>query len=214
MARSIFPPRSAALLALVALGACAAPPDVPPILSLDGRACATGPELVTAHPVPLDGGKETKVAVSTDADIACMQSADGTRSSYVAFSLPTSPGRYLVTVKSMPVGQTLFSPRILLLDGLGHPVRELSRDVFMFHGATLYAGVQATPDERYLVVASDPPTVGQQVSQLAGSTQVNGYPVPGGGSFIMHTGSEAIKTLILSHNGNLSVTAQPMPRVN
>ena len=212
MARSIFPVRPMALLALAVLSGCAAPPAVPPVLSLDGRPCATGPELITAHPVPLDGGKETKVAVTTD--IACMQAADGTRSSYVAFSLPTSPGRYLVTVKSVPMGQTLFTPRILLLDGLGKPVREVSHDVFMFHGDILYAGIQATPDERYLVVASDSSSIGQQVSQLAGSTQTNTYPVPGGGIFFMTTGSEATKMLTLAHNGSLIVSAGPLPKVN
>ncbi len=209
-----FPGRGAALAALLLLllAACGGP-KVAPLVSLDGRACATGPELITAYPVALDAGKETKVAIVA-ADLRCIQAADGTRSSYVAFSLPISPARYLVTVRSEPLDQTLFSPRILLLDGLGNPVRELPRSVFMFHGKTLYAGVQADPGERYLVVASDPASIGEQVSQLKASVQDTYVSFANGGYGEWHMGAEKTSVLVFAHNGSISVTAQPMPKVN
>jgi hypothetical protein len=202
--------RGLAALLPALLAACASP-AVPPILTLDGRPCAARPDLAAAHAVPLDA--RNPVELDLDADAACLEPGGGGRSAYVAFSLPTSERPYLLTVTSAARGDTLFAPRLILLDAEGAVLREVPRDDFMFHGTSLYAGLRAAPAERYLVVASDASLVGQHVSHIVGQSRAIPVPVGIGAVAIINNGSEKQQVITYAHNGRVTVTAQPMPIV-
>jgi len=118
---------------------------------------------------------------------------------------------YLLTVRSIPVGGTLFSPRIKLLDADGEVTRELGRDQFRAHGPTLYAGLRAQPTDRTLVVASDPTPIGETSSQIAEG--VNASVVAAGGAFfVVRSGVESNTTYTMAFNGRVEVRAQPWPQ--
>ena len=202
--------RAAVGLGAAALAACAAAPALPPILSLDGHPCAERPDLVGAEDLPLDAGHPVKRAF--DADAACLETAGSGKSVYAVFRLPQSGEPYLLSVTSAPVGETLFSPRLVLLDGQGEILRRVPRDDFMFHGTSLYAGLRAAPAERYLVVASDPASIGQQVSHIVGDSRMIPVPVGIGAVAMIHSGSETQQFFTYAHNGSVTIVAQPMPK--
>jgi hypothetical protein len=108
----------------------------------------------------------------------------------------------------------MFSPRVLLLDGAGAVLREVPRDAFMFHGPNLYLGLRARPDGRYLVVASDPASVGGQETHIATQTQSSGGATTGGGYFVMNFGREKTRSFTYAHSGKLIVAAKPFPKAD
>jgi hypothetical protein len=198
------------LAPLLLLGACATPPALAPRVDIAGGACAAQPALATARPVPLKDGDKSTVELGDDA--ACLE-AGGARSAYAVFRLPDADAPYVVTVTSEPRGGTLFAPRLMVLDAAGAVRRELPRAAFMFHGMALQAGFRAQPADRYLVVASDPASVGQKASRLVASTQETMVPMGVAAYGYVHTGSEATHDLTFAHNGSVTVSAAPLPVV-
>jgi hypothetical protein len=198
------------LLGALFFSACATPPEpfVPPELSLDGYACAARPELAGAPLVPFEAGKNVTADIGVG---ACLEPKGSARSSYVVFQLPEVAEPYLVRVTSMPLGETILSPRLLLLDVDGNLLRERARETFLFQGAALYTSLRAHPEERYLVIASDPATVGQEMTHISGSVQQN-IASAGLVTFIYYTGNDQKRALIYAHNGRVIVSAQPLPK--
>src|SRR5690348_6162294 len=82
----------------------------------------------------------------------------------------------------------------------------------VFHVSRLFP-LCRHPGERYLIVASDPDSVGQRVMQIAGSTQGTTTMV-GTGFVSIHTGSENTRHLTFAHNGTVTVALQPIPKLN
>lgn len=204
--------RLACAIALASiLASCATVAPMQPILRLDGRNCTAAPTLDADNVTPLIF--EKPLTLNLDQDARCIAAPDGKRSTYVILALSDRTEPYVIGVTSAPRGAALFSPRLLILDAAGTILRERHRDAFMFHGTTLYAGMRAYPGDRYLMIASDPASVGQQVSQIIGTTQARAVPA-GRGIFFMHSGSERGQSAVLTHNGSLTVTAQSLPRVN
>lgn len=200
----------AMLLAMTTAG-CVTTPPLRPVVRLDDRLCATAPPLVTDRVTPLLFDKE--LTVELDQEFACLEGRDGKRRSFVVLALPERPDSYILGVTSTPRGTTLLSPRMQVLDATGVVLRERPRDAFMFHGTALYAGMRAYPGDRYLLITSDPDTVGQQVSRIVGSTQANVVPV-GTGFIMVNTGSEANQGATFTHNGSLTVSARALAPVN
>lgn len=202
--------RAACLLSVLTVVGCATPAP-PAVTSLDGRQCGTTPTLEGAHIVAFN--PERTLTINLDATAACLQTADGSKSTYVVFRLPEATDSYILGVTSAPWGQALLSPRLVLLGADGKVLRERASESPTFHGSSLYAGVRARPEERYLVVMSDPRSAGQYVSQIIGSTQTT-MAGTGAAFFYIHTGSEANRVFIYAHNGMLTVTARPVPAIN
>lgn len=215
-------PAAAAVLAMgaAALAACSTVAEPPPVLNLDARICVPSLDLASAQPLPLEGTRDQGaftppgVTVPLGADAACWKPINGEKRVYVLFKLPESPAPYIISVASSPVGTALFSPDVEMLDQDGNVVREVRRDSFAFHGTALYAGLRSHLGETYLLVASDPASVGQTVSQIAETTQATRMSTGGGGGFTLHTGSETMHTLVFAHSGRLTVTAAPFPKAN
>jgi hypothetical protein len=179
--------------------------------SLAEGPCAETPDLAAARPVYLSADKP--VTVDLDRGAACLVLPDGARGICAVFALPESPTAYLVTVSSLPQGETLFSPRATILDASGATVQELQRDAFMFHGATLSVAFRTHGRERFVVVMSDPRSVGQQRPQLQAGVQATPI-VAGPVIFYSHSGWEKSQNYTYAHNGRISVSAQPIPTVN
>ncbi len=199
---------SLAFLAMMPLviTACAKPPP-PPILSLDGRQCTPLPDLVTTHPVLVN---DKDVSVTLDDKTGCLDVHAERKLAYVAFGLPVIDQPYLLSVTSIPIGEGLFFPKLTLLDATGKVLREIPSDAFLPHGAALHTGLRPHPEERYLIVSSDPATIGQTNSQLVEATQVNG--VMGGGIYVqVHTGTETTATFTHAYNGTVTVKATLVP---
>jgi hypothetical protein len=206
--------RSAFLLTALALAACATnTPPPAPIVSLESRSCAEAPDLTTATPLSLGppGVTPVPVTLTLSGDAACLQTPENLRSAYVVLQLPEAAEPYMLTVTSTPQGSTLLSPRLLLLDGQGAVLRDRRRETFLSRGTSLYTNLRAFPSDRYLVVASDPGSVGQQISQISGETKTTTVPI-GVGIMMIHSGSESTHSSIYSHNGTVTVVARPLPK--
>lgn len=191
------------------LGACAKAPP-PPTLTLAGRTCVEKPDLASATPVPLAQDKPVKVTL--DDKTPCLEAAGSVKVAYVAFSLPEATDEYMLSVTSAPVGEGRFSPRLILADKDGGKLRDIPSDMFMAHGVSLHAGLRPHPGERYLIVSSDPETIGQSNSQIMDGTRVSTASVATGGYIQIHTGFENNVTVTNAYNGTVIVSAQPIPK--
>ena len=197
------------------LSACTTGPAVEPVLALplDGRSCARDADLATARALVLATNKAVTVAV--DEKMPCLADSDGEPSVYATFSLPQAMEEFLVSVTSIPQGQTLLAPRVMMLDESGQSMREISRDTFVFHGPALYLGLRVRAGERYIVVASDPKFVGKQVSHIQSATMSNtfGAATASGAVFVnVNTGAETATDYTYAHNGSITVAATPVPK--
>ncbi len=198
---------AAALVLAAGISGCASPPE--PITNLDGRVCTPVLEFSAARPLGLDDKNE--ITVDIDQKAPCWVSKNGERSTYLLFSLPDSIDPYLLTVRSESAGQTIFAPRLLMLDGFGNVLREMPRESFQYHGASLYLGIRVHPAEKYALVASDPRVIGQAVSQVQDGTRVQTI-VSSGIAVSIHTGTETTAKYVFAVNGKVTVTAKPMPK--
>jgi len=154
---------------------------------------------------------EKAAEVTFDNNSACLD-VGANKVAYRVFGLPPAAEPSLVSVDSRPLGQGLFAPALQLLDANGKVVREIPRDAFSFHGTDIYAGFRTHPGEAYLVVASDPQSVGQQISKVMDTTAVT--TAAAGPVFIaVHTGAESIPTFTYALNGTVTVVARPIPKV-
>jgi hypothetical protein len=205
--------RFAALLLIAELAACVPPP--PPIVSLDDRACTPAPDFTLARPLSLSAGTipNNGATVVFDQNSPCWQPASGKRSAYALLTLPDSLDPFLVGVTSLLQGQTLFAPHLYMLDEGGNPLRDMPRDSFLFHGSSLYLGIRAYPNERYLLIASEADTVGTQESQIRDGTNVT-TTSSGGIYFSIHTGFETNQNYTYAVNGTVTVVASPIPKAN
>jgi hypothetical protein len=202
--------RRALLLLALLPAACETVAGPPPVFTLDDRRCHSEPRLDDAVDV---GATGDPVSINLDATAACLQNADGKRSTYVVFRLPEAAEPYILGVKSTPWGYALLPPRLTLLDAERAVSRERPHDAFMFQGSSLYTGLRARPEERYLIVASEPRMTGQNVSQIASQTHAHMVST-GAAFFVMHTGSEANRTFYYSHNGTVIITVKPLPKAD
>jgi hypothetical protein len=202
-----------ASVALALVGtACANRSGLHPTLTLADSSCASEPDLARASPVPLD--PEKPAIVTVDAAASCLQSGSSERRAYAVFALPETKEPYLISVSSSLRGHTLLSPRLAILDASGKTMRERQRDAFTFRGTSLYAGMRAYPGDRYLLVESDPDTVGQRISQINSSSQMNGTATGTGGVIFWGVGADTKQDFTYAHNGTLVVSARPFPPTN
>lgn len=199
----------AAVAALALLAGCAPPP--PPLLDISTHACSNVPDLVDALPLPLsDALHPNTVELRIDDSARCLQTAQG-KSLYGAFRLPDSTAPMMVAVRSVPVGEGLFVPHLLLLDGTGASQREIGQDSLQFRGNTLTALIRVHPDERYLVVASTPKTVGQNTSRITETTATSTSYSSNGAYFSIHTGNDVARDFVYAQGGRIIVYAATVP---
>jgi hypothetical protein len=197
-----------AVAASVGLAGCVAQ-TLPPTLTLDQRTCLNSIDFSRALPLAANGNP---VKVTVDDNTACLQTS-GMRHAFVLFRLPDSPEPTLISVSSIVTGGTLFAPHLALLDSSGTSMREIGREAFVFRGMSLNAGLRPREGERYLLVYSDPATVGQQESRIVGLTQASA--VAAGPVIVsVYSGNEMTLGHTLAHNGTIEVSLRPVPKTN
>lgn len=206
----------ALLPGLCLLTACAnhGPPPPPPMTALDpAAACAPALSLLAYPAIPVVMAKPS--IVGFDAGTACMRLADGQPTLYSVFKLPDLPEPYLITIRSLPLGQGMIIPRIMLMAENSTVLRMVEGDSFTFHGASMMTKLRSHPGEAYLVVAVDTRYVGQEVSQVMESFVQSSSTVYGkGGVFTAysHSGDSHILDYIFSYNGSIVVSVEPVPK--
>jgi len=197
--------RIAALLTVLCVGACATPPDIPPLLDISAAQCTQQPDLANAivTVATVDGDSEKPRTATLNLRSGCIDGADG-RSLYAVFAMPDG-GPFTISVSSLPQGRSVLAPRARILDAQGVEVRRLPPSSFLFRGPNLTALYRSHPGEHYLVVSSDPPSVGKPLRRLQENVQAT--TAGAGGIFVtIYTGTDIASEATWSHNGEISVS--------
>lgn len=197
-------------VAAVLAGCQATAPDLAPLVQIAPVSCSAEPDIARAHPLPFDAEKKAEPARLTIEEKSPCLDEDGTKSLYEVIALPDISYPIIVTVRSLPSTSGILAPRIVLLDKAGKRLRELDREAIHFRGTALTAMLRTRPEERYLVVASDPEVVGSDISRVQGA--VNQQMVSSGVvTFAVYTGSESTANMTYAHNGTIQVSARSIP---
>jgi hypothetical protein len=207
--------RLATLAGLGLLSACAnhGPPPPPPLTVLPPVSCVAALDLQGGLAMPVMIGKDS--AIGFDAGSNCMLLSNGQPTFYSVIRLPEMPEPYLITVRSLPIGQGMIIPRLLLMAGDNRVLRTVEGESFTFHGASMMTKLRSHPGESYLVVAIDTRYVGQTVSQVqesfvaSSSSSVIGKTVVT--SFHTDGGSNTVD-YVFSYNGTVVVSVEAMPK--
>jgi hypothetical protein len=187
------------------LAACAVTPPPAPMLSIDAQTCQAKPDLRTATSLSYKSDEETVVTQSIAAQTPCFVPFPGAKSLYRVFSLPVADESYVVSVASTPLGTGVFAPHVTLLDATGAPLREIAREKFVFRGNDLTALFRSRAGERYLLVASDPGSVGQSFERVTESRNSNTMAA-GRAFFTVNTGNDITNNYVYAHSGQITVT--------
>jgi hypothetical protein len=180
-------------------------------LEVSAASCAADINLAAAQPFPAASNQKYMQTIRFTEASLCVNDAAGKKAVYAVLAIPADDGAGIITVSSHAMGETVFSPRLQLRDDRGTITREVARDAFLYNGAAVEAQLRERPGERYLVIMSDNASVGQSVQQIQSqrtSTAVAAGPV----IVSVHTGSEQTSRLIFAHNGEVTVTVEPMPK--
>lgn len=197
--------------AFALLTACAAKREsIPSRLDLSAAACGSDVPVANAAVLTREKADQPfKATVRIGDGAPCVMDANGARSTFQVFGIP-SGNAMMITIVSVPLGETIFSPRLQMRDANGAVLRDVARDMFMFNGNALQVQLRLREGERFVVVLSDPATVGKSVTNIASSTSTT--VVPAGPVFIPVTsGGESSSKLTFAHNGEVTVTVGPIP---
>jgi hypothetical protein len=199
------------------LQACAsAPPPPPPsvaVLTLSNKTCTKDPVLKDAISLtPADKKSQYEISTLVDAGKPCLTS-DNTSSNYVVYALPEHGDNHVITVGGVQEPLRTFAPSVSLLDADGKVTRAFADDRFAVLGNTLGVQFRPTPQERYILVHSNPVLVGKSISTV--ETRLNtgmGYapatPYHYGYSYQTERGVEGKHDRVYSHEGYVSVIVQ------
>jgi hypothetical protein len=206
--RSIF---LVATLSLAVVGCATQRESVPARLDLSVATCGGEVQLAGAMALMQEKKDGPFKATARIGDTApCVTDQGGARSTYHVFALPGGDGAMMATVVSVPLGGTIFTPRLQFRGSDGAITRDVGRDAFLFSGNTLQVQLRLRAGESFVVVLSDSATVGQTVTNIASSTSAAGVPV-GGGYVPIYTGREDSAKLTFAHNGEVVVIVGPIP---
>ena len=178
-----------------------------------GRVCADKISTIGARAVVFDGEDPGAIDLVIDEGSTCLTGADGKKSLYQVVELPDVGAEYILSVESFQQGNSIFAPELQLLGSNGSVIRDVSHDDMMFRGTSLTALLRAKPGERYLLIRSDPQTVGLGESRVMDSIRQNGgYNAATGGTFYVYTGATTTNTMTYSHGGKLKIIVRHMPK--
>lgn len=205
------------LVAALGLAACAKP-QVPPILEVARSDCTPTPDRATAAVLlppaaidvddPASTHPDRPLEMTIDGESPCLEGDEGLRSLYGLAALPQEEDPYLVRVTAEPGDEGFFAPRLLLLDEAGRPLREIAPETFVFRGLRLTGQFRVQPEERYLVVASDPSSVGEREERLNSSVETHYIMFAPGAMIAYPVASDERVGLVRSHGGHVTLLAR------
>lgn len=187
---------------------------VAPMLNVPlGRVCGETVSTIGARAVVFDGEDPGAIDLVIDEGSSCLTGPSGKKSLYQVVQLPTVGTEYILSVESQQQGNSIFAPKLQLLGADGGVMRDVGHDDLMFRGTSLTALLRAKPDERFLLISSDPQTVGLGESRISDRTHQNGgYNAATGGTFYIYTGSTSTSNMTYSHGGKLKIVVRHMPK--
>jgi hypothetical protein len=198
--------------AVLLVAACVKhPTPVAPILSLEHTTCQPTPALAAALPITFNPEERTSINFDVDRGSPCLQKSGSQKQLYQLVALPRSATMYLVTVASQANGHGIFAPTLITFKEDGSEVRELSQSDFLFRGTNLSAKIEVQTEERYLMVASNPASVGESTTQINGLTHRQGSFYNGAAGVRFNTGREQQTDYKYSHAGKVMVSTQALP---
>lgn len=181
-------------------------PDSTPITDLSAKTCVEALDLTHAQQLTLDSDGEGKAMLVIDSRSPCINTA-GSKALYTVAVLPASDTPYAITVASIGQNDAFLAPHALFLTSAGTVSRDLPGDAFTFRKARLSALVRSRQNERYLVVESDPASVGKDFSRVA-ETVYSTYL----GSATIYSGSDVQRNYVFAHSGAIMVSIAPIPK--
>lgn len=187
-------------------------PVAPPITDLSGYACSSAPDFSKAITTAFDGKKEQTAEIDITANSACWNRKDGS-ALYAAFALPQIAAAYIVTVESDPMGDALLAPCVFTFAEDGKLRRTFLADARVFRGNRMSVLFRSHPDERYIVVSSDPEVTGKTSSRVGETFQADAM-AGGGIYFTITSGADHTTTYTYTHSGKISVTYSAVPSAN
>lgn len=199
-------------LLLASIAACA---SRPPLTQLAQPACATTLDLRDSQRLGLDSGQPLEHRFGQGSrcltEIADTAPHAATQTVYAVFHLPTAAQPYTISIDSIPVGDSLFAPEVLMLDADGAVRRTLPWERFNRRGsqlnATVFVDQQNNRDERYLVVKSANAAVGRRGSRLdSGSFFLPLFNVLFPVMYVH--GTETAREYVLAHDGLVQMQAR------
>lgn len=191
---------------------CATPKPRPPAITsiAPSQICSERPSLTSAIPVPYKPEEDVKyLSISIDENSLCLQGSKG-KSLYKVLKLPNLAPPYIISLRSLPHGQGIFSPSLTLLDETGKKIRTIDRNKFNFRGSSLSAIFRINAKEKYLVATSDNGTVGKSYQHA--DDRLTRTTVSSGGMFAgsFNQGYETMHHATYSHGGILEVLVRPI----
>lgn len=207
--RPIFRAAPCCAAMLLAAGCATAPPPPPPMVDLQAENCVSKPEIGHAITMVLDKNQEGGATTEIGAGSPCFEQ-QGAKGLYAVFALPQETSPAIVTISSIPLGSGVFAPHVVLLDEQGAPLREIARDKFQFHGTALSTLFREHPEDRYVLVVSDPSAVGQSFTKVTETTSQY-VGTTGTAVFILYTGDDYSNGFVYTHNGTITVSVAPVP---
>jgi hypothetical protein len=203
--------RLVAVSLLLVLAACAPKPEiVAPVYSIGAKTCSAEIDISTARPISFNAEEPEAIEVRIDGSSPCVEKPGSERQLYQLIQLPVTSTPYLVSIGSKINGSGIFAPVLLTLDSEGNAKRQIDQSSFLFRGSSLTAKIQSQPDEHFLVIASNPASVGDtsmRIDSLVNShtTYSNGF------AYRVNTGHETRTNVTFSHSGLVSVSTHSLP---
>lgn len=183
---------------------------VPPVYSLNKDSCEDKPKLVSALPIGFNPEEIVSIDLRIDQTSNCLSGENNESQLYQVIKLPSTSAPYIITVGSQPNGQSIFAPSIATLLDTGEIIREFDQSNFLFRGGKLTTKLKVEANEQYLMVASNPASVGESTTQITNLINRNsGYS--NGIIYNYNTGAENRSSYQFSHAGMVTVTTQALP---
>lgn len=193
------------LLAALALSACVTN-SPPPVTKLAAVNCVEAPVTAAARELPFAAEEATRIALSETSP--CITTPTGP-AVYEAVRLPRLDAPYLVSIGSIVQGAALFSPRLTILGEDGQMLRQIPRESFNFRGAAFDATLRIAPGDRFLLITSDPDTVGKDMSQMVSSVSQSVVCAPW--CVPIYRGNDSQRLSTFAHNGVVTLRARGYP---
>ena len=203
--------RFAGVSFLFFLAACAPKPEiVAPVYSIGSKTCSSEADISTALPIGFNPEKPEVIEVRIDNSSPCVEKPGAERQLYQLIELPVTGTPYLVSIGSKINGGGIFAPVLSTIDSEGNALRRIDQSSFLFRGSSLTAKLESKPNERFLVIASNPTSVGDtsmRINSLISSQTAysNGF------AYQINSGRETRTNITYSHSGLVSVSTHPLP---
>ncbi len=183
---------------------------VPPVYSLNRDSCQEEPKIASALPIGFNPEEVVSINLRIDQTSNCLSADNNENQLYQIIKLPAQSAPYIITVGSQPNGQSIFAPSIATLLDTGEVAREFDQSNFLFRAGKLTTKLKVEATEQYLMVASNPASVGESTTQITNLINRNsGYS--NGIIYNFNTGAENRSSYQFSHAGMVTVTTQALP---